>query len=254
MVRASRKLEKDEVMLIMISSHASLSAGYLAGKYPEQLGHLFSPGAQRGPWKFMPYALDNGKFPCWSKGTAWDEIKFLKLLDWAKMSGQQPLWVLVPDEVANPVETLRLWALWMPEIKRYGWPLAFAAQDGHTVSDIPRSADVVFLGGTTKWKHKNIKRFCSGFPRVHVGRINGLEPLRRCWNLGVESCDGTGWFRGDKRQLMGLEVYLDETANGSRQTHISVVGIPSRQCVTPQIGDIKANIGWHVPSIGEHCD
>jgi hypothetical protein len=207
-------------MLVLISNHASLKAGYLSGKYPGVLGHLFSPGSQRGPWSFMPYALDNGKFPCWSNGKSWSEEKFIKLLNWAKLSGQKPMWALVPDEVANPDETIRLWHEWAPLVKSYGWSLAFAAQDGHTPNDIPNDADVVFVGGTTTWKHKNIKIFCNHFKRVHVGRINGLEPLRRCHSLGAESCDGTGWFRGDKNQLRGLEVYLEEATNGRRQLHI----------------------------------
>jgi len=37
----------------------------------------------------------------------------------------------------------------------------------------------------------------SGY-RVHVGAINSLKNLLRCKELGAESCDGTGWFRGPK--------------------------------------------------------
>jgi hypothetical protein len=37
---------------------------------------------------------------------------------------------------------------------------------------------------------------------------------------GAESCDGTGWFRGDKRQLDGLIQYLEESTNGKSQTEL----------------------------------
>lgn len=31
-----------------------------------RLGHLYSPGGQRGPWPWFPYALDNGAYACWT--------------------------------------------------------------------------------------------------------------------------------------------------------------------------------------------
>jgi hypothetical protein len=168
----------------------------------------------------MPYALDNGKFPCWSSGKKWDAKSYLDLLTWAKRSGQAPLWALVPDEVGDAKRTLELWSEWSPTVKAFGWPLAFAAQDGHTPDDVPIEADIVFIGGSDAWKPKAIPLFCNAFVRVHVGRINGLAGLRRCAAYGAESCDGTGWFRGDRRQLEGLEVFLSEQKYGSQQLNM----------------------------------
>ena len=34
--------------------------------------------------------------------------------------------------------------------------------------------------------------------QTKVGAINTFKNLLRCRELGVESCDGTGWFRGPK--------------------------------------------------------
>lgn len=203
-------------MLVMISNQSGTYAGYLAGRYPGQVGHLYSPGGQRGPWEFIPYALDNGKFPCFTKGIPWDVAAYETLLAWSMKSGVRPRWVLVPDEVADPVKTLDLWWHWYPYLKARGVPLAFAAQDGHTPSDVPKEADVVFVGGTTDWKYAAIPMFCEAFPRVHVGRINGYRGLKICESHSVESCDGTGWFRGGKNRLNGLITFLEEQDNAAR--------------------------------------
>ncbi len=126
----------------------------------------------------------------------------------AKRAELKPRWVVVPDVVADPVATLSRWIEWAPRLKSFGWPMAFAVQDGHTRADIPKNADIVFVGGTTEWKRKMIYHFASNFPRVHVGRINTERWLFHCLDCGVESCDGTGFFRGDQKQLAGLERVL----------------------------------------------
>lgn len=197
-------------MMVMVSNNSGRQARRLASEYPGDIGHLYSPGGQRGPWLLFPYALDNGKFPCWSAAKPWNGKYYIRLLERAKSASQHPEWILVPDEVANPEMTLALWYRWAPCLRAYGWPLAFAAQDGHSPADIPKEADLVFIGGTSAWKLKAIEIFCCEFSRVHVGRINGLRGLRVCAAYGVESCDGTGWFRGNKKQLEGLETFLYE--------------------------------------------
>ena len=67
-----------------------------------------------------------------------------------------------------------------------------------TPDDVPSEASVVFVGGTMEWKLRNLTMWTSAFDRVHVGAINTFKNLLRCQELGVESCDGTGWFRGPK--------------------------------------------------------
>ncbi|PTY03942.1 hypothetical protein DB346_02780 [Verrucomicrobia bacterium LW23] len=87
-------------------------------------------------------------------------------------------------------------------------PLAIAVQNGMTADDI-RSLkplpDVIAIGGTTKWKWETLHHWTQHFPRVHVLRCNSPEKLQLLESLGVESCDGTGWQRGDLRQTSGLE-------------------------------------------------
>lgn len=132
---------------MMVSNNSGKEARRLAAEYPGSVGHLYSPGGQRGPWLEFPYALDNGKFPCWAAGKRWDIDHFNNLLAWAKRSGQAPQWLLVPDEVGDAQKTWQLWEDWADFLRSFGWPLAFAVQDGHAPRDVPMDADVVFCGG-----------------------------------------------------------------------------------------------------------
>lgn len=199
-------------MIVMPANSTGIVCGYLAGRYPGLLGHLFSPDAQRGPWPFMPYALDNGAFGAFTGNKPWDPVPWLELLMWAKNSGQAPRWILVPDVVGDRLATLRKWDAHALASRQFGWSLAFAAQDGMTFADVPADAEVVFLGGSTEWKLEALRPWCARFPRVHVGRVNGYRMLRLCEAAGAESCDGTGWFRGDAEQLRGLTTWLAETS------------------------------------------
>lgn len=208
-------------MIVMPANNAGLRVGYLAGRFPGKIGHLFSPGDQKGPYGFMPYCLDNGAF---KRGDGWDEGEWIALLNWARLSGQRPLWALVPDVVADRLRTLRKWELYAPRLAEYGWPLGFAVQDGMEPPDVPAGAEVVFVGGSTAWKWDTVAMWCSAFPRVHVGRVNGYQRLWQCHEAGAESCDGSGWTRGDQRQYRGLLAYLEEsTGRRVRQTQMELI-------------------------------
>lgn len=199
-------------MIVMPANNSKLEVGYLAGKYAGRLGHLYGPGSFRGPYPFLPYALDNGRFGCWAHGNTWDESEYLLLLEKAEASGQTPTWIVVPDVVGDRDGTLREWDIWAPRLARF--QLAMAVQDGMTAADVPAEASVVFVGGTTWWKRRTLHSWCDQFKRVHVGRINTEKWLWVCHEAGVESCDGTGWFRGDQKQRLGLLRYLDRSSQG----------------------------------------
>jgi len=173
---------------------------YWAGK-GYSVGWLFTPeGAIREPVEWMPYACDNGRFAVWDKGLPWKEQDFLKMLEIYSVHPLKPLWVVVPDEVGDRDETLRQWDKWYPQLNRgFELPHAFAAQDGMTPEDVPTEAEVVFIGGTFKWKWRNLEEWNQAFPRIHVGRVNTLRHLLYCQAIGVESVDGTGWFRSPHR-------------------------------------------------------
>lgn len=212
-------------MIVMPSNNTGIRIGILVGRYPGLIGHLYSPGGQTGPYVDVPYALDNGAFGAFARSKEWDPVPWLDLLIWARQSGQAPRWVLVPDVVGDRAATLRRWDAYATAAAQFGWPLAFAAQDGMTFDDVPRDAAVVFLGGGTEWKREAIAPWCARFPRVHVGRVNTYRWLRVCEAAGAESVDGTGWTRGDPEQWRGLEQWLAEASGAAaRQEQTSLLG------------------------------
>lgn len=204
-------------MIVMPANNTGVDLGILVGRYPGRIGHLYSPGKNPYPRQCIPYALDNGAFSVWIKGLEFDDAAFRVHLKNFVFQRQKPLWILAPDVVANKVGTLCEWSQWEPELRAFNLPLAFAVQDGMESQDVPETADVVFVGGTTEWKWKTLPMWASKFPRVHVGRVNSLDKLWICHDFGCESCDGTGWFRGDRNQIDGLNSYLRESSGGRTQ-------------------------------------
>ena len=195
-------------MIVMPSNNSKGIVHYWAGLgYP--VGWLFTPdGAVREPIPWMPYAIDNGRFAVWSSGKDWNERNYLKMLDYYNETILKPRWVVVPDQVGDRDGTLSEWEKWYPTLNQsYDLPWAFCVQDGMTPKDVPAEADVVFVGGTMEWKLRNLTLWTDAFDRVHVGAVNSLKTLLRCSELGVESTDGTGWFRGPK-MTEALERYF----------------------------------------------
>ena len=204
----------------MPSNNTGFEAGYFAGKYLGRIGHLHNVDKLMQPRPNVPWALDNGVFGAHQKGSTWSEEPLYQYLD---TYGQlAPEWVVVPDWVGDRDETLRKWDQHYNALRAFGVPLAFAAQDGMTPEDVPTEASILFVGGTTSWKWRKLRMWTEAFPRVHVGRVNTYRLLWMAHDAGAESCDGTGWFRGDRKQLAGLDQYLHESTNGKKQTEIEL--------------------------------
>lgn len=203
-------------MLIMMSNATGIEIGLLAVKYPGRIGHLFSPGAQRGPWAEIPYALDNGAWPAFLNGIEWSEEEWLALLRWAALSGILPRWALVADVVGDRDGTLRAWDRYEAVVRGFGFRRAFAVQDGMTFGDVPDDDCMLFIGGSDKFKDAAIAPWCARFPgRVHVGRVTGWDRLVRSWRAGAVSVDGNGWYRKGRSatnsQANDLRKFLRET-------------------------------------------
>lgn len=183
-------------MITLVAANSNPLLHYLSGKYPLKIGWMVSPATKFfEPRKWLPYAIDNGKYAAYSAKTEWDENGFFEFLDKYQYQKYKPDWVVVPDEVGNRDKTLWNWTQYERRIRMYKWRLAFVVQDGMTPNDVPDSADIVFVGGSTKWKWRNVALFCATFPRVHVGRVNSGEKLEYCERVGAESVDGSGFFR-----------------------------------------------------------
>jgi len=197
-------------MIIMPSNNTGFDAGLLFGRYPDRLAHLHSVDSIREPKQGIPWALDNGVFGAFTSGRTWSEEPLYSFLD--SYAAWKPSWVVVPDWVGDREKTLELWGQHAPALKAFGVPLAIAVQDGMTPADVPADAEVVFVGGSTSWKWRNLPMWTNAFKRVHVGRVNSLRLLLMAEKSGAESCDGTGWFR-DPTRTKELEFYLSNNHN-----------------------------------------
>ena len=186
-----------------------------------RIGHLASPGDQRGPWPWFPYALDNGAYSCWEPETnAFDEAKWAakeeawqRMLFWAQCVPIKPRWAIVPDRPGSGDETLKKWDRYSPMVRAAGVPLALAVQDGMTVAQARAAGpDVIAVGGSTEWKWETVAMWVREFPRVHLLRCNRPGELAWLQSIGVESCDGTGWNRGDRKKIRLLEEWARANA------------------------------------------
>jgi hypothetical protein len=193
-----------------------------------KLGHLFSPNAQRGPWPWLPYALDNGAFSCWEPISntfdyaKWNENEqgWRELLFWAQSAPMRARWAIVPDIPGDGAKTLARWAHYAPEVVASGIPLALAVQDGISIeqaSALSPTPAVICVGGSTEWKWATVESWCKYFPRVHLLRCNSPEKLDYLEQLGCESTDGTGWNRGDRKQTAGLENWCRRNATPTNE-------------------------------------
>jgi hypothetical protein len=208
--------------VIVMPSNSSGWFWHTLARETGRLGHLFSPGGQRGPWPWLPYALDNGAFACWDRNTnvfddakwADTEPKWFKLVNWALSQNTLPLWMIIPDVPGNAERTLERW-------ERYNErfigvvPRAMAVQDGMEPADIhglKHQPEVIAIGGSDAFKWETVEYWAAEFPRVHVLRCNSPTKLYSLEAMGVESCDGTGWNRGDPKQTAGVEAWARSRA------------------------------------------
>ncbi|MBX4216020.1 hypothetical protein KW797_03655 [Candidatus Parcubacteria bacterium] len=201
----------------MPANNTSWIVDYWSGKYGG-LGHLFTPARVDTPRPHLPYALDNGIYAAWVKHRPWEIIPFIKHVERYAFAELRPLFVVVPDAVADSHRTIELWersAEWLR--REFRIPLALAVQDGMTRDDVFRLKpfpDWIFVGGTTKWKWSSVEHWTTSFENVHVGRVNSGEKLFLCHSLGVKSVDGSGWFRGRAPQIRELGEFLAHQAVG----------------------------------------
>ena len=119
-------------------------------------------------------------------------------------------------QTGNAEQTFQKWSEYVGCVVASGISAAIAVQDGMTVESVKSLSiqpDVICVGGTTEWKWETVESWANSFKRVHLLRCNMPDKLDYLQSLGVESCDGTGWNRGDRRQTEGLERWAKMNAN-----------------------------------------
>jgi hypothetical protein len=162
----------------------------------------------------MPYFLDNGAYKYFAKKQPFNEDAFFQHLMKVALGIKTPEFVVIPDVVGNHEQTLEMWHYFYPKAIALKPKLkyAFVVQDGCQTKDVPIETDFVFIGGTDAFKKPALSDYSQAFPnKVHVGRVNNLDFVFRCHELGITSVDGTGWFRSNhgKPTYMQLEIYFE---------------------------------------------
>ena len=139
------------------------------------------------------YAIDNGAWGAFLRGQPWAEEPFLRLVD---ELGPRADFVVVPDVVGDRQRTLDLADPWL--VRLVGIPRYLALQDGMTWADVdpfvPELAGVS-LGGSFDWKWETLAYWGAGARerdlRLHVLRVNSARCIRRCFDAGAASFDGS---------------------------------------------------------------
>jgi hypothetical protein len=202
-------------MIVMVSNNTGWHTHCLA-RETGKLGHLFSADGWKRPFPWLPYALDNGAFSCWDRNTnyfdadKWAETypKWKQLIYKASTATQRPLWAIVPDTPGCAAGTIVKYKAHVQQVIDAEILPAIAVQDGMTpqmVKELYPSPGVIAIGGTDEFKWGTIETWVKEFKRVHVLRCNMPDRLQYLEDLGIESCDGTGWMKGNRMQLAGLE-------------------------------------------------
>lgn len=161
---------------------AAIAAGQLGCMATPKQGNKIQPG-----WT---WAMDNGCFT-----ESWSAGKWLTALERNAEHIERCLFAVVPDSVADPVETARLWTLWAPIVVELGYQPAYVLQDGETAPPWDEMV-CLFIGGTTDYKlsdeaHEWAIEAKRRGKWVHWGRVNSRRRFAGWCALTGDSADGT---------------------------------------------------------------
>lgn len=207
-------------MIYLAANHASVWRLRAEG-WP--MGWCMSPDGLRRPTKAgygpMPYALDNGLYhaPDADPKPEIEGARILAALARVRREGwHRPLFAVVPDVPYDMDASRERSGRWRELMRKLapGCPLAVAVQDGAQASDLD-GYDAVFVAGSTEWKWDTAPLWCERARErgiwSHIARVNTIRRVRHCIDMGANSSDGTGIFRGDRQQKKGV---LDALVEG----------------------------------------
>lgn len=157
------------------------------------------------------WAADNGCFT----NPDLDIKDYMRWLELHSVGLNTCLFATAPDVVGDAVLTVERSRPVLPQIRALGYKAAFVAQDGMESRKVDwDSFDVLFIGGSTKWKLSGgaywlIQQAKRQGKKVHLGRCNSWTRLRYAKLAGCDSADGTHLvFKPDAR-LAELYTWLD---------------------------------------------
>lgn len=175
------------------------------------LGQIVTPAAGNRLEAGRNWCADNSVFADQYPGDG----PFLGWLDGLGHS-ERCAFVVAPDVVGDAAGTLARSAPMLPAIRRLGYRVALAAQNGLEDLYVPwDDFDCLFIGGDTGWKLGPHARALTAQAHhhgktVHMGRVNGWGRLRYARQIGCDSVDGTYLAFGPDKNLPKLLRWLAE--------------------------------------------
>jgi hypothetical protein len=157
---ASRRHKHGDHPTSFLSGHSSNPVREAAKQNPG-LGLLITPHTQSYIGHIADYshiALDNGVYSEFTGSSPFSHNKFMDMLHRvAAVPGakEKTQFVVAPDRVGDWQGTIERSRPYFAQIRKLGFPVAFAAQDGieDHMDQIPwDDFDVLFIGGSTPWK------------------------------------------------------------------------------------------------------
>lgn len=148
----------------------------------------------------IPWALDNDGFAGFNENKFREACETIRDVPGCKF-------ITAPDVfnkeqgIGLHAQTLDKWKEWRPYLQTLGQPLAFVAQNGATINNVPwDELDAVFIGGSTEYKLGPIaaaivQRANELGKWAHVGRVNSEKRIAYAKSIGANSVDGSGWAR-----------------------------------------------------------
>lgn len=174
------------------------------------LGMIATPAAGNAVVDGVDWCADNGVYAGTYPGDQW-------YMEWLAARAHllhRCCFAVAPDVVGDAAATLERSAPMLPLIRRLGYPVALAAQDGIEALTVPWDEfDVLFIGGSTAWKLGPYARGVVAEARrlgkwIHMGRVNSGRRLRYAHAIGCHSADGTYLAHGPDTNLPKLLGWL----------------------------------------------
>lgn len=163
--------------------------------------HLLVSAAGVQRTEGFPYALDNGAWSAYQRGTAFDDAAFVQAL---QSLGRHAEWVVLPDIVMGGIASLALSLAWEARVLAVAPYALLPVQNGmelHHIAQVLASSPRLglFVGGDTPWKERTMASWGAlgrALGRiVHVGRVNTARRIHLCAHAGVTSFDGSSVAR-----------------------------------------------------------
>ena len=188
----------------------------LSQKRHPTIGFMVTPDSDRAVLADVTWAADNG---CYAAGDRFDLDRYLAWLARPRGATARCLFATAPDVLGDARATWERSAPVLPLLRGLGYPPALVAQDGFDPDAVDWSLfDVLFIGGSTRWKRSDRGGFAAMSSakargaRVHVGRVNGGPFLRHVVAAGADSADGTMLRFGPDRHWPLVVSWLDRLA------------------------------------------